>query len=248
MKYTFQRIRSLLCVLLVFPFSILAQAENEPLVVSLSKDFGYAAGGEIQGSFSLKVRSPEGLARVEYYLDGELIASLSEAPFRYEFNTADFELREHTFFASGYFVDGRQIQSSEFSRMFISAEQSWKKVGKILVPLLVGVALLTLLGSGGSVLLGRKKVFKLGEYGIAGGVICPRCAFPYARNLWAPNMLVGKLQRCPHCGKWAIVPRASTSILAAAEERFRVLGNSEIAPANDDAEYRKMIDDSRFES
>lgn len=226
----------------------MAQDEVEPLVVSLNKDFGYAAGGEIQGSFSLQVRSPDDVVRVEYFLDGELVFTSNEAPFKYKFNTTDFELREHTFSAIGYRLDGSQIHSSEIVRVFISAEQSWEKVGKILVPLLVGVALLTLLGSGGSVLLGRKREFKLGEYGIAGGVICPRCTFPYARNLWAPNMLVGKLQCCPHCGKWAIVPRASGSMLAAAEERFRILGNSEIAPANDDAEYRKMINDSRFES
>ncbi len=246
-----KRIGILLCVFLVvilLPVLIMAQTESEPLVVSLNKDFGYAAGGDIQGSFSLKVRSPEDIVRVEYFIDGKLIFTSTEPPFRYKFNTAEFSIGEHLFFVVGSRSNGSQIQSSEFSRTFITSEQSWEKVGKIIVPLLVGVGLLTMLGSGWSIFLGRKKVFQLGKYGIAGGVICPRCTFPYARNLWAPNMVVGKLQRCPHCGKWAIVPRSSSYMLDAAEERFRILGNSEIAPANAEVEYRKMIDDSRFEA
>jgi hypothetical protein len=36
---------------------------------------------------------------------------------------------------------------------------------------------------------------------------------PFSRSVLAPNMLVGKLERCPHCRKWAIVGRAGSADL-----------------------------------
>jgi hypothetical protein len=47
------------------------------------------------------------------------------------------------------------------------------------------------------------------SYGVAGGVVCRSCGLPFARNALDLNMVVGKLVRCPHCGKWAVLPAAS---------------------------------------
>ena len=42
--------------------------------------------------------------------------------------------------------------------------------------------------------------FVPGQDGVAGGAICPRCELPYSRKTFSPNLLIGRLERCPHCG------------------------------------------------
>ncbi len=247
MKHFFVSIMLVLLAGLQAPVRVAAQADEEPLIVSLNKDFGYAAGGKIQGTFSLKIRTPDDLLRVDFYVDDELVFVADAPPFQYQFNTTDYALGEHTFRAVGYRSDGAQLVSSIFSREFISAEQAWENVGALLGPLLGVVVVLTLLGTGGSALLGRKREFRLGQYGIVGGAVCPRCTLPYARSLFAPNLLVGKLQRCPHCGKWAIVAGASPDALAQAEERYRTEGSSDVSLSDQQAEFQQVLHDSRYE-
>jgi hypothetical protein len=60
-------------------------------------------------------------------------------------------------------------------------------------------------------------------------------------------LLVGKLQRCPHCGKWAIVRRASPPELEAAEARWSQESTGTIETQSEEERLRGMIDESRFE-
>ena len=237
----------LLLLLIIFPSSVVAQEETEPLVISLHRDFGYGAGGKIQGSFSLKVRSPDDLVKVDYLIDGEVVHSATEPPFRYKFNTANFSVGVHSISAIGYRKNGSQIVSAEFTREFIDAEQAWANVGQFIVPLFVVVGGVTLLGTLGATIFSRNKQFKLGDYGLAGGVVCPRCKLPFSRNFLAPNLVVGKLLRCPHCGKWAVLLRASQVSLEAAEERYSKKGESELDMSESEQEYQNLLDDSRYE-
>ena len=63
-----------------------------------------------------------------------------------------------------------------------------------------------------------------------------------------PNLLVGKLERCPHCGKWAIAGRASPAQLEAAEARYeKDAHQGEVDPDQHERRYERMLDDSRFE-
>jgi hypothetical protein len=238
----------ILCMFMFLPVAINAQELEEPLVLGLSKDYGYAAAGQIQGSFSLKVRSPNDLERVDFYIDDQLVHSATQPPFQFKFNTAEYSIGEHTFFAVGFRSDNSMFSSSEFSREFISADDAWKKVGKLVGPVFVIIGIVALLGVSGGVLLSREKVFQFGEYGIAGAAVCPRCRLPYTRNILAPNLIVGKLQRCPHCGKWAIVTRASVSDLEIAEALYQDKSAREINLEEQDSEYIKLLDDSRFEN
>jgi len=88
----------------------------------------------------------------------------------------------------------------------------------------------------------------IGQYGAAGGTVCPRCSFPFSRNVLSPNLLLGKLERCPHCGKWSIRARAAQADLAAAEERLRA-AQEESTPIDADPEesLKRALDESRFE-
>lgn len=245
--------KTMLILVMCFCFTVIlspafAEGEEETLVLDFNRDFGYGGfGGDIQGRFSMKVRSPEDLVRVVYYLDGELVFDGTEPPFTWKFNTASYPEGRHTFNAVGYKADGTEVFAEPFTRFFLSAESAWGNTAGILVPILIVVGIAAIAGIAGPLLLGRHKEHTPGVYGAAGGSICPRCTFPFSRGFLAPNLLVGKLVRCPHCGKWSILPRAPSMALAAAEERLAADGQTEIDVPGEADKLRRMIEDSRFE-
>lgn len=245
--------RVVLVLLLLAVFSLAAgpvkaQEADQTLVLDFNRDFGYGGfSGDIQGQFSLKVSSPTDLVRVEYYLDDELVFNSSQPPFSWQFNTANFPAGRHTFRAVGYKADGSLVQAEPFTRLFLTSEQAWSKTGDMLVPILVLIGVVTLAGALGTAFLGRKKQHVPGVYGVAGGAICPRCTFPYSRSLMAPNLLVGKLSRCPHCGKWAIVAAASPAALQAAEERLATENQGGMRMQSERDKLQQRMDESRFE-
>ena len=232
-------------ILCLLPVSALAQSEE--LDLRLTRDFGYGAGGQIQGKFSLRVDGPADIVRVDFIIDGEMVHTITEAPFRYRFNTDDFPPGVHNMTAVGYLADGTEVKGPEFVRQFLSADDAKSSTMKIVVPLLVIVGVATLVGALAPVLMMRGKEFKPGSYGAAGGAVCPRCTFPYSRSVIAPNLLVGKLQRCPHCGKWAIVARASRQNLDEAEKRWYKEGTSSVETPSEGEKMRQLLDDSRYE-
>ncbi len=232
-------------VICLFPVSALAQSEE--LDLRLTRDFGYGAGGQIQGKFSLRVGGPDDIDRVDFIVDGEVVYTATEPPFRYQFNTDEYPPGVHTMTAVGYKADGTPVYGPEFVRQFLSADEAKSSTMKIVVPLLIIVGIATLVGALAPVLMMRGKEFKPGKYGAAGGAVCPRCTFPYSRHVLAPNLLVGKVQRCPHCGKWAIVARASQSNLAAAEDRWAREGTSSVEAPSEEEKMRQLLDDSRYE-
>ena len=61
--------------------------------------------------------------------------------------------------------------------------------------------------------------------------------------------MVGKLERCPHCGKWSIARRAMPAELAAAEERLMAdnQAGQMAAGESEEEKLRRMLDDSRYE-
>jgi len=236
---------STLLVICLFPVS--AQAQSEELDLRLTRDFGYGAGGQIQGKFSLRVGGPDDIDQVDFIVDGEVVHTAAEPPFRYQFNTDEYPPGVHTMTAVGYKADGTLVYGPEFTRQFLSADEAKSSTVKIVIPLLIIVGIATLVGALAPVLMMRGKEFKPGNYGAAGGAVCPRCTFPYSRHVLAPNLLVGKLQRCPHCGKWAIVARASQSNLAAAEDRWAREGTSSVEAPSEEDKMRQLLDDSRYD-
>lgn len=231
----------------VAPGSAQAQQEGQSLRLGLDRNFGYGGLGKIQGSFTLKVQDPPAdLIEVRFYLDGKLLQEVSEEPFHMKFHTSDFLEGEHQLSASGVLAGGRVVESNTITKTFLSSDQAWAETQQILLPLLIGVGALSLIGIGAPILLGRKKEFTLGKYGPAGGVVCPRCALPFSRSLLSPNLLVGKLVRCPHCGKVSILPRASSARLQAAENRYKGEGTTRIASDGKD-DFKQLVEESRFE-
>src|SRR5690606_332099 len=112
-----------------------------------------------------------------------------------------------------------ELRSNTITRVFLSADQSNQMMVRMVGPILGISALVILLTTALSLRSGRKPFD--GTYGVLGGAVCPQCQLPYALQWLAPRLITRRLQRCPHCAKWAWVDRAKPAELAAAEARWR---------------------------
>lgn len=242
-----------LFMLLIFAITSTAAAQDDAVLeIRLRRDFGYGGfGNDIQGTFSILASGPEDLVEVQFYIDDEIIGKKTEAPFNLKFNTDNFDPGIHTIYAIGILADGSEIRSNERVQEFLSNDSALGKTMNLVVPILVITIGGTVLGAVLPMLRQRKKggLQAIGEYGAAGGTVCPRCGFPFSRNFLSPNLAVGKLEHCPHCGKWSIRPRTSQAELAAAEERLRASrqeSSGEIVVDEKD-ELKRALEDSRFD-
>ena len=235
-------------VLLGLPTAVAWAQATETIDLRVSKDFGFQAGNRLQGTISMWAEGAgDDIAEVTFRIDGQIVGVDREPPFRQQFHTGDYALGMHVLAAVGRRDDGVEIAAPERTVEFVTAEEGWRVGLRIGGPILALVLIVSILGTLGPVLLGRRHPFRLGEYGAAGGAVCPRCRLPYARHMMAPNLLVGKLERCPHCGRWAIAHAATRAELEAAEQRVRDDSQRGALEVSDERErLRREIDESRY--
>lgn len=240
-------------IVLVGVTSAEAQAEDG-LILRLARNFGYSSGGgDIQGNFTVSVSGPEDLTRVIFYIDGEVMAEVTTPPFIYKFSTGNYPDGIHTLSAVGYTASGAELRSNETRRRFLSAEEAGQNTLKFILPLLGVVFGIMLLSYLFPALLGRgkKQTLPLGaprNYGILGGAICPKCGRPFGMHIWGLNMMVGKFDRCPYCGKWSIVRRASPQALHEAELAELANANEiQIPTPSPEEDLKKELEDSRYQ-
>lgn len=222
-----------------------AYAQEPGLELHLTRDFGSAIGsGSIRGTFSYRVSAPDDVMRVTFLLDDAPVAEDTAPPWRYQFNTADFPDGVHTLSASGLTRDGRTLTSNSLTRNFMpaaTANRAILTIISVIGALILGVTLLSAWISRRGLSDEAKAVS--GAFGTA---VCPFCGKPFARHLWAPNLGAGKFDRCPHCGKWNLVRRATPAEI----ERSLALLHDDTAanppPPRDD--LRQRLDDSRYDS
>lgn len=232
-----------------------ALAQGDTLTLSLSRDFGYSSGtGRIQGRFSMRVEGPENLARVVFMIDGQPVNEDGEAPFRFQFETDDYGLGVHTLSAIGYTAAGLELHSNEYRQEFVAAEEGWQSAGKIALPIFGLAFAVILLSFVLPLLLGRGKRAEMPpgtqrNYGLLGGAICPKCNRPFAIHVYGMNLVVGKLDRCPYCGRWSLVRRGSLAELRAAEaaELDQAQAATQQFPLSEEEKLRKELDESRFQ-
>lgn len=243
-------LRFLFVFFLVAPSGAWAQEEEERISLRVVKIFGFRVGNKLQGRIGLRVEGPEDLVRVEFLMDGEVINEDAEAPYRYEFSSGEFVAGEHAISAVGYTSDGRALSSEVGTYTILTSDQAVEGVQKYMVPFIIGaVIFLVIAGWISSAVTRRKGKFRIGEYGPAGGAVCKRCGMPFSRHVLSPNLVVGKLEKCPNCGAVSVVRRGTPDELRIAEERLLAdLHQKRQVPVDDEEErLRRMIDDSRFE-
>ncbi|HNT76580.1 MAG TPA: Ig-like domain-containing protein [Anaerolineae bacterium] len=231
----------------------IAQESKPELSLRLTRDFGYGMGGELQGTLSLHASGPDDLARVEFFMDDESMGELTAAPFRRQFNTENYPPGVHKLRAVGYTAEGRELHSNVITPKFLSKAEADQKTTQIIVPLVGGIFGLMALGFLLTFLTSRRRGPAPApgtprNYGLAGGAICPKCGRPFARHMWAPNLVTGKLERCPYCGKWSIAMRASPDMLAAAEAAELTEAGEQPAPTlSEEERLQRELENSRYQ-
>lgn len=238
----------------VLATSTSAQSAQPQLTLKLRREFGYGGfGGEIQGNFRVSISGPQDLTRVVLQLDGAFMGEMTQAPFQWLFHTDNFAPGPHVLTAVGYTQTGQEIHSNEIRSIFLTSEQAGRAIAGLIVPLVGGILGFTLLAALVSYLVSRRTAQVLvpgapRHYGIEGGTICPKCDRPFARHVWAPNLLLGKLERCPYCGHWSIARRASPQELTAAEAaEIPSTAGVQAGAANHEDALRRDLEESRFQ-
>jgi hypothetical protein len=228
-----------------------ALAQDEELNLSLSRDWGYGGfNNDIQGTFSMKVTGPDDLARVEFYIDDTPIGEATTTPFRLQFVTDDYPLGAHTLWAKGTTADGEVLRTQTIDVTFVPASATTDMLKKILLPLAAVIVGTVLLAAVVSMITGRKlRSLPPGtprQYPL-GGAICSKCGRPFAMHILAPNVLVGKFDRCPYCGKWSVTRRAPLADLRAAEEAELAAAGRQAPEASEEEALRKELDESKYQ-
>jgi len=251
---SFRRICALLIATCLLSLPVCAQGTMPELILGNSRLFGYGGFGEIQGTFRLSVSGPENLSRVVFEIDGQPMGEATRPPWQLQYLTDNFASGSRTLTATGYTATGQALHSNEIRTRFLSSQQAGQATTRLVVVLLGGILGLMALSALLSSVLFRRKGHALApgtprNYGLAGGAVCSRCARPFARNVFAPNILAGKLERCPYCGKWGIVRAASRAELAAAEaaELAGAATPEQAAAQAGPDQLRRDIEDSRFQ-
>jgi len=121
-------------------------------------------------------------------------------------------------------MDGSVQTMPAVEYRFISGAQAHQQLTRVLLWIggaLVGTMILVAVIQ--ALFFKRKKISPRLEggqrgYGLLGGTVCPKCGYTFPRHLWGINLLVGRLDRCEHCGKWVMTRRASQEELRSAEK------------------------------
>ncbi len=233
-----RRVFWLFCALmLLLALPAQAQEEGDGLELRLRRDFGYGSGLKVQGRFSMRVAEFEDVERVEFLIDDEVIGEDADAPFVLQFQTGNYPDGWHTLQAIGYRPDGETVLSNSIRREFVPASAAnWTMIAVFGI-VVVGLVVRYVLTRGD----------KASSYGMVGGTVCPHCDRPFAYHVWSFALLLGRLDRCPHCGRWSFTRRWRPEDLAAAEAELR---GDEPAPhmeLSEEERLRRQIDASRYE-
>ncbi len=233
----------------------LAQDATPQYTLNVHKTFGFNNGSQIRGQFSAEVIGPGPIQSVTFLLDGKPIGQAAQAPFTFDFNTANYPVGWHDMTASVTAKDSKPFITPARHFEFVSADQESTAMRNILGPMLGGIAILLLVIFAVQFLIFRNrpnKVLPLGaarNYGMRGGAICPRCHRPFPLHWFAMNMGINtKFDRCDFCGHQGFFKPARRDELARAEAaELEMAQPDQNFPAESEQDkLKKILDDSRF--
>lgn len=238
-------------IFLTVPVNTIQAQNADPYQVSLRRDFGYGNGVEIQGNMTLSLKGDtENAVRVTFLMDEGTLTTLESAPYQFSFSTDNYRPGAHSLSAQVETKDGKTFTTKALTYHFLSAEEASNNTKNILIPLL-GVAALVIIISVLSQLKSDKKVGSTNGQprvygGLYGGAVCSRCGHPFQRSAFGMNLVAGRLERCPACGKFILTVRASAEQLATAEEivKSKIPGWSE--PLKEKDEIVDQLEESKY--
>lgn len=221
--------------------------------ISLQRNFGYGGfGNDIQGFFQISLKGPlEEVKEVVYTLDGEPMGTVTQSPFKLDFDTENFVPGEHQLGAKVKLLDQDEVFARSVRLRILSKQEASQSVFKILIPILAlagGAAVISSLiaGRGKGTVPGQAQNYN----GLYGGAVCPKCGHPFPRSFLGINLAVMRVERCPSCGKWINSRRASPQELEAAEkaemEKYQAASGLRPVQGQNGKTDEKAIDDTRY--
>lgn len=245
---------SIMCLLIALFFQVNpVHSQQGAYEINLRRNFGYGGGVNIRGTFTIHLVGDEtNVKSVSFYIDGERMATISAEPFNYRFHTDDYGFGNRRLWAEVKLQDGKLQRTPEVRYNFISPADERRQVGT-LIGGLVGVVVFTLVVVAiiQTVVFKRrtKQPHKPGQarnYGLLGPTICPKCGRPFPRHIWGINLLVGRLDRCEHCGKWVMTVRATPTALSLAEEAEQADPSLVFRPSSPQKEQEDRLEDTKY--
>jgi len=96
------RMLSLVCLSLVLACALASAVAAPSLSISTYKNNGYGLGNDMGGLWTFTAEVSQDVVFVEFYLDNQLQLNSTVTPFKWQFNTADYNLGEHTIKVTAY--------------------------------------------------------------------------------------------------------------------------------------------------
>jgi hypothetical protein len=250
-KRLFIGLMLLISIMMVFTRPV--SAEEDAYSIRLRRDFGYGAGSNVRGTFTISLVGDENqVTQVEFVIDDTRMALVEQPPFRFQFHTDDYGFGPHHLKALVTLRDGRVEETAAVRMNFISPENERGNVTTLFVGMgAIVVVSLVIFGLVQALAFKRKPQHQAQsgrprQYGVFGGAICPKCALAFPRHAWGLNLLVGKLDRCEHCGKWSITVRATPEQLREAElAEFEAQQKDRVEPTFT-GQARDKLEDTRY--
>lgn len=240
---TIRFLMGLLLILAVIFVVSEAQAQTEtPWVLRLTRNFGYGSGSDIQGNMTLSLTGDlSSIVKVVYFMDDQPMAELTQEPFKQPFTTDDYQPGVHKMRAEVSTADGNVTPVGPIVYNFLSAGESGEKTTSLLFTV-IGISVAAMGVSW--FISSRQKGGTVATGGMHGLAVCKQCGKTFARSFFGMNMVVGKFERCPHCGKWQITRRASPMEIDWANEQTRPKEPVEIVekPKKDDLDESRFVD------
>ncbi len=209
-----KRIFMLFIPAMVFALSFSAvMAQESPFTLRMVRDWGYGNGTDINGRMSLSVKGDQAqIQQVTFFIDGEVMASVTSAPFKLQFDTNNFDPGLHRLTAEVKTIAGETYTTNGLVSNFVEKGAANQSTLKIL--LLVGGIVAVSMGIQFLMQKNANKNPKYDEngriqYGVWGAAVCPSCGQPFNRSFLGINLVGVRLERCPHCGKLVAARRAS---------------------------------------
>lgn len=236
-------------VVLILPVS----AQENEFGIRLRRDFGYGAGSNVRGTFTISLSGDESqVDTIVFLIDGAVMATVEEAPFRFQFHTDTYGFGVHQLSAQVFLLDGSMVSTRSVGMNFISPDKERGSLTTLFIG--IGGALILALVIFGLVqfLVFKRKpgrAIQPGEarqYGLLGGAICPKCGRAFPRHIWGINLGVGKFDRCEHCGKWSLTTRATPEALRAAEAAELESQHADQEAGTVQGQVKDVLEDTRY--
>jgi len=100
------RVISLVCLVIVLGCALSGAVAAPSLSISTYKNNGYGWGNDVGGLWTFTAEVSPDVVFVEFYLDSQLQLNSTAAPFKWQFNTADYTLGEHAIKVVAYDSSG----------------------------------------------------------------------------------------------------------------------------------------------